>query len=119
MGDAAFGMTGLDFETAVRANLPICAAVLKNSTMAVEKSHMALSHEKYGTRDVGGEYADIARALGGWARRVEDPAEVGAAFLEARRKTEEGAPALLEFITSEEMAYSHANPFGQPPRASN
>lgn len=112
MGDAAFGMTGLDFETAVRENLPICTAVLKNSTMAVEKNHMAISHEKYGTRDVGGEYAEIARALGGWAKRVEDPEEVGAAFLEARRKTREGRPALLEFITSEEMGYSHPNPFG-------
>ena len=111
MGDAAFGMTGLDFETAVRENLPICTVVLKNSTMAVETTHMAISHEKYGTRDVGGEYADIARALGGWAKRVEDPAEVGAAFVEARRKTEEGVPALLEFITSEELAYSHAHPF--------
>lgn len=105
-------MTGLDFETAVRENLPICTAVLKNSTMAVEKNHMAISHEKYGTRDVGGEYAEIARALGGWAKRVEDPEEVGAAFLEARRKTREGRPALLEFITSEEMGYSHPNPFG-------
>lgn len=112
MGDAAFGMTGLDFETAVRENLPICTVVLKNSTMAVETRHMALSHEKYGTRDVGGEYADIARALGGWAKRVEDPGEVGPAFLEARRVTEEGTPALLEFITSEEMGYSHARPFG-------
>ena len=112
MGDAAFGMTGLDFETAVRENLPICTVVLKNSTMAVETTHMAISHEKYGTRDVGGEYADIARALGGWAKRVEDPAEVGAAFVEARRKTEEGVPALLEFITSEELAYSHPHPFG-------
>ena len=112
MGDAAFGMTGLDFETAVRENLPICTVVLKNSTMAVETTHMAISHEKYGTRDVGGEYADIARALGGWAKRVEDPAEVGPAFVEARRKTEEGVPALLEFITSEELAYSHLHPFG-------
>ncbi len=111
MGDAAFGMTGMDFETAVRSNLPICTVVLKNSTMAVETNHMMLSHEKYSTRDVGGEYADIARALGGWAKRVEDPREVGAAFLEARRKTQEGEAALLEFITSPEMSYSHLHPF--------
>ena len=112
MGDAAFGMTGLDFETAVRENLPICTIVLKNSTMAVEVSHMKLSHEKYGTRDVGGNYADIARALGGWAERVEDPDEVGAAIVRARRATENGQAALLEFITSEEPALSHLRPFG-------
>ena len=112
MGDAAFGMTGLDFETAVRANLPICTIVLKNSTMAVEVNHMKLSHEKYGTRDVGGNYADIARALGGWAERVEDPDQVGPAILRARRATENGQAALLEFITSAEPALSHLRPFG-------
>src|SRR6185312_7897836 len=36
MGDAAFGMTGLDFETAVRAGVPILTIVLNNSTMAIE-----------------------------------------------------------------------------------
>ncbi len=112
MGDAAFGMTGLDFETSVRMNLPICTVVLKNSTMAVEVKHMARSHQRYRTRDVGGDYADIARALGGWAERVEDPNEVGPAFLRARRATEEGKAALLEFITSEEQAISHLRPFG-------
>ena len=112
MGDAAFGMTGLDFETAVRANLPICTIVLKNSTMAVETSHMKFSHEKFSTRNVGGNYADIARALGGWAERVEDPDEVGPAILRARRATENGQAALLEFITSEELALSYRNAFG-------
>lgn len=112
MGDAAFGMTGLDFETAVRANLPICTIVLKNSTMSVEKPHMAGSHEKYGTRDVGGDYADIARALGGWSEVVHDPAEVGPAILRAKRETEDGRPALLEMRTSDEQAKSHLRAFG-------
>lgn len=67
MGDAAFGMTGLDFETAVRANLPICTVVLKNSSMAVETPHMKVSHTHFRTRDVGGNYAEnssLARGLG-------------------------------------------------------
>ena len=46
MGDAAFGMTGLDFETAVRCGIPITTIVLNNSTMAIETHAMALSHEK-------------------------------------------------------------------------
>jgi thiamine pyrophosphate-dependent acetolactate synthase large subunit-like protein len=112
MGDAAFGMTGLDFETAVRANLPICTIVLKNSTMSVETQHMAKSHAKYRTRDVGGDYADIARALGGWSEVVKDPAEVGPAILRAKRVTEDGRAALLEMHTSEEQAVSHIRPFG-------
>ena len=111
MGDAAFGMTGLDFETAVRSNLPILTVVLNNSTMAVETRHMAVSHERYGSRDLGGHYADMARAMGGWAERVEDPADVGAAIVRARRATEEGRAALLEFITSAEIEYSHKGAF--------
>ena len=112
MGDAAFGMTGLDFETAVRAGLPILTIVLNNSTMAIETSHMARSHELYRTRDLGGEYADLARAMGGWAEKVEDPADVAPAILRAKSATENGQATLLEFITSEEGEFSHRRPFG-------
>ena len=47
MGDAAFGMTGLDFETAARSGIPMTTIVLNNSTMAIETHAMAYSHEKY------------------------------------------------------------------------
>jgi len=107
MGDAAFGMTGLDFETAVRSNVPILTVVLNNSTMAIEIPHMKLSHEKYRARDLGGNYAGLARELGGWAERVDDPAEIADAFRRARRHTEEGRACLLEFITGAETAFSH------------
>ena len=33
MGDAAFGMVGMDFETAVRARLPILTIVMNNGLM--------------------------------------------------------------------------------------
>ncbi len=79
MGDAAFGMTGLDFETAVRCGVPICTIVLNNSSMAIEIPHMKLSHEKHRARDLGGSYANLARDLGGWSERVDDPAQVGEA----------------------------------------
>jgi acetolactate synthase I/II/III large subunit len=106
MGDAAFGMTGLDFETAVRCGVPICTIVLNNSTMAIEIPHMKLSHEKHNARDLGGSYANLARDLGGWSERVEDPAQVADAILRARRQTEEGRACLLEFVTSQETAFS-------------
>jgi len=107
MGDAAFGMTGLDFETAVRAGVPILTIVLNNSTMAIETSHMKLSHERFRARDIGGNYANLARELGGWSERVEDPDDVANAILRARRQTEQGRACLLEFITSAETAFSH------------
>jgi acetolactate synthase I/II/III large subunit len=107
MGDAAFGMTGLDFETAARSGIPITTIVLNNSTMAIETRAMAYSHEKHRTRDLSGNYANLAADLGGWSERVTRPDEVGAAILRARRVNEDGRAALLEFITSAETAFSH------------
>ena len=112
MGDAAFGMVGLDFETAVRSNIPIITVVLNNSHMGAEVHAMADSHRLYGTRDLGGNYADMGRAMGGYAERIEDPNEVSAAFTRARQVTEqEGRAVLLEFITSIETEASHRRPF--------
>jgi thiamine pyrophosphate-dependent acetolactate synthase large subunit-like protein len=104
MGDAAFGMTGLDFETAVRSRILI---VLNNSSMAIEIPHLVVSHNKYRTRDSGRRYADVAHAMGGWAERVERPEDIAGAFARARKAAESGQAALLEFITSEETAFSH------------
>jgi acetolactate synthase-1/2/3 large subunit len=109
MGDAAFGMTGLDLETAVRAGIPSLTIVLNNSTMAIEIPHMKLSHEKYKARDLGGKYADLAKDLGAWSERVADPGDIANAILRARRATEDGQTALLEFMTSAETDFSHRN----------
>jgi acetolactate synthase-1/2/3 large subunit len=106
MGDAAFGMTGLDFETAARSNIPILTIVLNNSSMAVETQSMAASHARFKTRDLGGNYAELGKALGGYAEKIERPQEIAGAIQRAKHATEEGRAALLEFITSEETAYS-------------
>ena len=107
MGDAAFGMTGLDFETAVRSNIPILTVVLNNSSMAVETRHMKTSHDLFRTRDLRGNYADIAKALGGWSERVSSPEQIKDAIGRARKVTESGRAALLEFVTAEESTVSH------------
>jgi acetolactate synthase I/II/III large subunit len=107
MGDAAFGMTGLDFETASRCGIPITTIVLNNSSMAIETQAMRVSHEKHRTRDLGGNYAGLAADLGGWSERVSEPGEVAGAILRARRINQDGRAALLEFITSEETQFSH------------
>src|SRR5439155_1261107 len=85
MGDAAFGMTGLDFETAARCGIPITTIVLNNSSMAIETHAMALSHEKHRTRDLGGNYANLAQELGGGSDRQTQPGEVAGAILRALR----------------------------------
>jgi acetolactate synthase-1/2/3 large subunit len=106
MGDAAFGMTGLDFETSVRAGAPIMTMVFNNGTMAVETETMAGSHELYRTRDIGGDYAAIARDLGGHGERIEDPGKIAEAIQRGRRLTEEGQSVLLEFATAQEREFS-------------
>ncbi|PKB80169.1 MAG: hypothetical protein BZY88_09620 [SAR202 cluster bacterium Io17-Chloro-G9] len=112
MGDAAFGMVGLDFETAVRSRIPIITVVLNNSTMAVETNAMMASHAIYNTRDLGGNYADMGTAMGGYAERIEDPAQIIPAFQRARQMTEqEGKAVLLEFITQSETQTSHRRAF--------
>jgi acetolactate synthase I/II/III large subunit len=106
MGDAAFGFTGLDFETAVRERIPILTVVLNNFSMAIELPIMPLSTERYRSTDIDGDCAAIARALGGYGERVAEPADIVPAIRRAVAATDNGTPALLEFITSKELALS-------------
>jgi acetolactate synthase-1/2/3 large subunit len=105
-GDAAIGMTGMDFETAVRERLPIMSILLNNFSMAMELPVMKVATEKYRSTDISGNYADMARAFGGYGERVTEPGEIIPAIRRGIRKTQEGVPVLLEFITSKELACS-------------
>ena len=106
MGDASIGMTGMDIETAAREQIPVLIVLLKNSVMACELAVMPTSTEKFGCTYLSGEYADLARALGGYAETVTQPDEIAPAIRRGVEKTREGTPALLEFITAEETALS-------------
>jgi thiamine pyrophosphate-dependent acetolactate synthase large subunit-like protein len=106
MGDAAFGMVGLDFETAVRHEIPIMTLVLNNGGMASEVRDMPYAEAHYAASYLGGDCAAVARALGGYAERVLDPAEIRPSLMRARQVTEGGRPALVEFVTAREMALS-------------
>ncbi len=101
-GDAAIGFTGMDFETAVRERIPILSVLSNNFCMAIELDVMKVSTEKYRSTDISGDYAAFARAMGGYGERITDPAEIVPAIRRGIAKTEEGIPALLEFITSKE-----------------
>lgn len=105
-GDAAIGFTGMDFETAVRERIPILSVLLNNFSMAIEIPIMQVAQEKYGSTDISGNYADMATAFGGYGERVTDPGDIVAALERGIAKTEEGVPALIEFITAKENTYS-------------
>jgi acetolactate synthase I/II/III large subunit len=105
-GDAAIGFTGMDFETAVRERLPILSVLLNNFSMAIELPIMKVATEKYRSTDISGNYADMAKAFGGYGERVTQPGEIVPAIRRAIKMTQEGTPALLEFITAKEIQYS-------------
>ncbi len=92
-GDGAIGMTGLDFETATRYDIPVLSILVKNFEMAGSETPF------------GGDFGTVAEGLGAYSERVEDPAEI-AAIERGVEKTREGTPVLLEFITAKETELS-------------
>ncbi|MFN8486626.1 MAG: thiamine pyrophosphate-requiring protein [Caldilineaceae bacterium] len=105
-GDAAIGFTGMDFETAVRERIPILSILLNNFSMAIELPIMPVSTEKYRSTDISGNYADMAKAFGGYGERVTTPDQIVPAIQRGIQKTQEGVPVLLEFITAKETQIS-------------
>jgi acetolactate synthase-1/2/3 large subunit len=102
MGDAAFGMVGMDFETAVRAGIPILTIVMNNGLMGGYGEWMPDAVTRHAANRLGGEYAAIGTALGGHAERVERPQELRPALERCIASVAAGRAALLEVVTHEE-----------------
>ena len=102
MGDSAFGMVGMDLETAVRARIPILTIVMNNGLMGGYGEWMPDAVERYGSNQLGGNYAEIGAALGAYTERVAEPAELQAALERCIASVESGHAALLEVMTHEE-----------------
>ena len=105
-GDAAIGFTGMDFETGVRERLPILSILLNNSSMAMELSVMPTATQKYRSTDIGGNYAEFARALGGYGERITTVEDIIPAIQRGVAATQAGQPALIEFMTNQEVDFS-------------
>lgn len=106
-GDAAIGFTGMDFETAVRERIPILSILFNNFSMAIEIPIMPVSQRKYGSTNISGHYADMAKAFGAYGERVTEPSEILSALKRGIEATQRGEPALLEFITDKEISTSN------------
>jgi thiamine pyrophosphate-dependent acetolactate synthase large subunit-like protein len=107
MGDAAFGMVGLDVETAVREKVAITTIVMNNSTMGIyPDSRRPAAVARYQTKHLTGNFSEVALALGAYSERITDPAEIAPAMRRAQEVNQSGRPALLEVITREEGTFS-------------
>lgn len=106
MGDAAFGMAGLDLETASRAGIAILTVVLNNGVMTHYHDHMPFATEKWQLNELGGNYAAVAEGLGVFAQRVSAPGELAGAIRKAIAMNQSGKPALIEVMTKEEETVS-------------
>src|SRR5919109_936243 len=106
MGDASFGMTGMDIETAARNRIAILTVVFNNGVMAAERDVLEVSTKKYGALTVGGNYTKVAEGLNVAAMRVEKPPDIAPAIKDAVRVTESGAPFLLEIMVKEGYDFS-------------
>jgi acetolactate synthase-1/2/3 large subunit len=93
MGDGAFGMVGMDFETAVREKIPIITIILNNSALGWYTKHTP------STSILSGNYAKIAEGLGGYYERVEEPDDIIPAIKRAKKSADSGRAALVEVIT--------------------
>ena len=106
MGDASFGMTGMDIETAARNKIAILTVVFNNGVMGAERDVLKISDEKYGAMTVGGNYTKVAEGLNVAATRVEKPGDIVGAIKEGVSVTEKGSPFLLEFMVKEGRDFS-------------
>ena len=106
MGDAAVGMAGMDFETAVREQIPVLTIVMNNSAMGGYEKNIPLAVQKYKSKRLSGEYAKIAEAQGRYAEKVEQPHEIAESINRAKKIIKSGHPAMIEIITREDSVLS-------------
>ena len=106
MGDGAFGMSGLDLETSVRAGLPITTVLLNNGGMATYPGGFPTARTRYGVSHMTGDYAAIAEGLGATGIRVTRPDELAPAIRRARTLNDDGRTVLIDVHSNHESRKS-------------
>ena len=106
MGNASFGMVGMDFETAVREKIPILVVLKNDSLLGGYHRFHPYASEHFNLNRQTGEYAKVAEALGGYSEKITQPDNIVPALQRAKKAVESGQAALLEIITKEELDLS-------------
>jgi acetolactate synthase-1/2/3 large subunit len=99
-GDGGFNMVLGELETARRLKLGLTIAIVNNAASGYVK---ALQHSMFGARYQSSElsetnYANVAEALGCEGIRVEDPAQLGDAFVRGMRNTD--VPTVVDVVVT-------------------
>ena len=115
MGDLAFGHTGMEIETAVRAQIPITTVVVNNLTMGGYDKSMPVAMEKYGAGNQSGDYAGVAQALGAKGIHVTTADAITPAIEEAQRANQEGETVVIEVRTRQDTRFSVYPDLLEPP----
>ncbi|GAA3475077.1 thiamine pyrophosphate-binding protein [Nonomuraea roseola] len=103
-GDGAFSLTGWDFETMVRFDLPFIGVIGNNSSMNQIRYGQAAKYGEDRGR-IGNTLGDVrydefAKLLGGHGEEVRDPADIAPALQRAR---ESGKPSLINVWVDPEV----------------
>jgi len=106
MGDGAFGMSGLDIETSVRAGAPITTIVLNNGDMATYPGGYPVARQTFEVTRMTGDYAKVAEGLGAVGITVTQPAEIAPALERAQRLNADGRTVLLDIHSNLEARRS-------------
>jgi thiamine pyrophosphate-dependent acetolactate synthase large subunit-like protein len=96
MGDGAFGMSGLDIETAARSGFAITTVLLNNGGMATYPGGFPTAREQFGVSHMQGDYAQIAEGMGAVGITVKKVSEMGPALEKAKALNGDGQTVLID-----------------------
>ena len=105
MGDLAFGMAGMEVETAVRERIPILTVLLNNSRDGRLRQVSPDGERAVRLQDPLWRLRHRAEGLGAYSERVEAPGRNQARHRPRPIAIADGRPALLEMITREEPEF--------------
>ena len=104
MGDGAFGMSGMAFETATRQKIGITTLIFNNGVMATYPvggpSDFPTAREKSGVGTMTGNYADFARSFGAHGIEVNKLSELAPALETAKGLNISGKTVLIDVKTT-------------------
>ncbi len=98
-GDGAFGLNGMEYDTAVRFNLPFVGVIGNDAAWTqIKRAQIPFYGRAIATELLPSRYDQMVEALGGWGTWVEDTADLPTA-LEAALQSQK--PALVNVRISE------------------